>query len=155
MDIKPIKTETDYKTALRKIERLMEADLNAPDGDTLDVLTTLVEAYEEKYYPVEPPDPIEAILHEMESQCLSRRDLELYLGTRARVSEILNRKRPLSLEMIRKVHQGLGISAGILIRQYSLFTNGKSANNSMNRTPKSRAGYALRWPKRSLTRRTE
>ncbi|MEK6729320.1 MAG: helix-turn-helix domain-containing protein [Planctomycetota bacterium] len=144
MDIKPIKTETDYKTALRKIERLMEADLNTPDGDTLDVLTTLVEAYEEKYYPVEPPDPIEAILHEMESQGLSRRDLELYLGTRARVSEILNRKRPLSLEMIRKLHQGLGISAGILIRQYSLFTNGKSANNSMNRTPKSRAGYALR-----------
>ena len=144
MDIKPIKTETDYKTALRKIERLMEADLNTPDGDKLDVLTTLVEAYEEKYYPVEPPDPIEAILHEMESQGLSRRDLELYLGTRARVSEILNRKRPLSLEMIRKLHQGLGISAGILIRQYSLFTNGKSANNSMNRTPKSRAGYALR-----------
>jgi HTH-type transcriptional regulator/antitoxin HigA len=144
MDIKPIKTETDYKTALRKIEQLMEADLNTPDGDTLDVLTTLVEAYEEKYYPVEPPDPIEAILHEMESQGLSRRDLELYLGTRARVSEILNRKRPLSLEMIRKLHQGLGISAGILIRQYSLFTNGKSANNSMNRTPKSRAGYALR-----------
>jgi len=144
MDIKPIKTETDYKTALRKIERLMEADLNTPDGDKLDVLTTLVEAYEEKYYPVEPPDPIEAILHEMESQGLSRRDLELYLGTRARVSEILNRKRPLSLEMIRKLHQGLGISAGILIRQYTLFTNGKSANNSMNRTPKSRAGYALR-----------
>ena len=144
MDIKPIKTETDYKTALRKIEQLMEADLNTPDGDKLDVLTTLVEAYEEKYYPVEPPDPIEAILHEMESQGLSRRDLELYLGTRARVSEILNRKRPLSLEMIRKLHQGLGISAGILIRQYSLFTNGKSANNSMNRTPKSRAGYALR-----------
>lgn len=144
MDIKPIKTETDYKTALRKIERLMEADLNTPDGDKLDVLTTLVEAYEEKYYPVEPPDPIEAILHEMESQGLSRRDLELYLGTRARVSEILNRKRPLSLEMIRKLHQGLGISAGILIRQYSLFTNRKSANNSMNRTPKSRADYALR-----------
>ena len=145
MDIKPIKTETDYKTALRKIEQLMEADLNTPDGDTLDVLTTLVEAYEEKYYPVEPPDPIEAILHEMESQGLSRRDLELYLGTRARVSEILNRKRPLSLEMIRKLHQGLGISAGILIRQYPLFANGKSSNNSIKRTPISRAGYALRY----------
>ena len=102
MDIKPIKTESDYETALAEIERLMGAELNTPEGDKLDVLTTLVETYEEKYYRIEPPDPIEAIIHEMESQGLTRKDLERYLGNRARVSEILNRKRSLSLQMIRK-----------------------------------------------------
>lgn len=120
MDIKPIKTESDYNAALVEIERLMEADLNTPEGDKLDVLTTLVEAYEEKYYPVGTPDPIEAIIHQMESQCLTRRDLEAYLGSRARVSEILNRKRSMSLQMIRKLQKGLGISAEILIRSYPL-----------------------------------
>ena len=120
MDIKPIKTESDYNAALVEIERLMEADLNTPEGDKLDVLTTLVEAYEEKYYPIAPPDPIEAIIHQMESQGLTRRDLEAYLGSRARVSEILNRKRSMSLQMIRKLQKGLGISAEILIRSYPL-----------------------------------
>jgi len=120
MDIKPIKTESDYNAALVEIERLMEADLNTPEGDKLDVLTTLVEAYEEKYYPIAPPDPIEAIIHQMESQGLTRRDLEAYLGSRARVSEILNRKRSMSLQMIRKLQKGLGISAEILIRPYPL-----------------------------------
>ena len=120
MDIKPIKTESDYNAALVEIERLMEANLNTPEGDKLDVLTILVEAYEEKYYPIGPPDPIEAIIHQMESQCLTRRDLEAYLGSRARVSEILNRKRSMSLQMIRKLQKGLGISAEILIRSYPL-----------------------------------
>ncbi len=120
MDIKPIKTESDYNATLIEIERLMEADLNTPEGDKLDVLTTLVEAYEEKNYPIGPPDPIEAIIHQMESQCLTRRDLETYLGSRARVSEILNRKRSMSLQMIRKLQKGLGISAEILIRSYRL-----------------------------------
>ncbi len=120
MDIKPIKTESDYNAALVEIERLMKADLNTPEGDKLDVVTTLVEAYEEKYYPIGPPDPIEAIIHQMESQCLTRRDLEAYLGSRARVSEILNRKRSMSLQMIRKLQKGLGISAEILIRSYPL-----------------------------------
>jgi HTH-type transcriptional regulator/antitoxin HigA len=120
MDIRPIKTERDYKANLVEIERLMGADLNTPDGDKLDVLTTLVEAYEEKHYPIDPPDPIEAIIHQMESQCLTRKDLEAYLGSRARVSEILNRRRSMSLQMIRKLQKGLGISAEILIRQYPL-----------------------------------
>ena len=120
MDIKPIKTESDYEAALAEIERLMGAELNTPEGDKLDVLTTLVETYEEKLYPINPPDPIEAIIHEMESQGLTRKDLERYLGNRARVSEILNRKRSLSLQMIRNLQEGLGISAEILINPYPL-----------------------------------
>ena len=120
MDIKPIKTESDYNEALAKIERLMGAELNTSEGDRLDVLTTLVEAYEEKHYPIEPPDPIEAIIHQMESRDITRKDLERYLGNRARVSEILNRKRSLSINMIRNLQEGLGISAEILIKPYSL-----------------------------------
>ena len=120
MDIKPIKTGSDYNAALVEIERLMGADLNTPEGDKLDVLTTLVEAYEEKYYPISQPDPIEAIIHQMESQGLTRRDLEAYLGSRVYVSEVLNRKRSMSLQMIRKLQKGLGISAEILIRPYPL-----------------------------------
>ena len=120
VEIKPIKTESDYKAALAEIERLIGAELNTPEGDKLDVLTTLVEAYEEKYYPIDPPDPIEAIIHEMESQGLTRKDLERYLGTRARVSEVLNRKRSLSLQMIRNLQEGLGISAEILINPYPI-----------------------------------
>ncbi len=124
MDIEPIKTESDYNEALAEIERLMDAELNTPDGDKLDVLSTLVEAYEEKHYPIGPPDPIEAILHQMESQGLTRADLETYLGSRARVSEILNRKRPMSLQMIRKLQDGLGISAEVLVRPYPLNMSG-------------------------------
>ena len=120
MDIKPIRTEKDYEDALKEIERLWGAPYGSPEGDKLDVLVTLVEAYEERHYPIPPPDPIEAILHHMESQGLSRRDLEPYLGSRARVSEILSRKRPLSLDMIRKLQSGLGISADILVQQYKL-----------------------------------
>lgn len=120
MDIKPIKTEYDYEVALAEVERLMGAEPNTPEGDKLDVLTTLVETYEEKHYPIDPPDPIEAIIHEMESQGLTRKDLERYLGNRARVSEILNRKRSLSLQMIRNLQEGLGISAEILINPYPL-----------------------------------
>ncbi len=123
MGIKPIKTESDYKEALAEIERLMGAELNTSEGDKLDVLTTLVEAYEEKHYPIDPPDPIEAIIHQMESQGITRKDLERYLGNRARVSEILNRKRSLSINMIRNLEEGLGISAEILIRPYSLHTS--------------------------------
>jgi len=128
MDIKPIKTESDYKAALAEIERLMGAELNSLEGDKLDVLTTLVEAYEERHYPIDPPDPIEAIIHQMESQGITRKDLERYIGNRARVSEILNRKRSLSITMIRNLQEGLGISAEILIRLYSLNTSELSYN---------------------------
>ena len=123
MNIKPVKTSTDYEAALKEIERLFEAQPGTPQGDRLEVLTTLVEAYEDKHYAIPAPDPIEAIQYFMESRDLSRRDLEPYLGSRARVSEILNRKRPLSLEMIRELNQGLGIPAEVLIKPYRLRTS--------------------------------
>jgi HTH-type transcriptional regulator / antitoxin HigA len=122
MEICPIKTEADYQAALVEIERLFDAAPNTPAGDRLDVLATLVEAYEERHYSLPAPDPIEAITYHMESRGLSRRDLEPYLGSRARVAEVLNRKRPLSLEMIRRLHTGLGIAADILIQSYALAT---------------------------------
>jgi HTH-type transcriptional regulator/antitoxin HigA len=120
MDIRPLRTEDDYEAALKEIENLWGAPYGSPEGDRLEVLVTLVEAYEEKHYPIEPPDPIEAILHQMESQGLNRRDLEPLLGSRGRVSEILNRKRPLSIEMIRNLHAGLGIAADVLVQPYEL-----------------------------------
>lgn len=120
MNIKPIRNEADYESALMEIENLWGAAYGSPEGDKLDVLVTLVEAYEEKHHPILPPDPIEALLHYLESQEFTRRDLEPYIGSRARVSEILNKKRPLSLEMIRKLQKGLGIPADILIQPYEL-----------------------------------
>src|ERR1035438_6723639 len=121
MEIKPIKNEADYLSALREIELLFDAAHDTPEGDRLDVLTTLVEAYEVRHYSIPKPDPIEAILYHMESRGLSRRDLEPYIGSRARVSEVLNRKRPLSMEMIRNLHKGIGIPAEVLIQPYHTF----------------------------------
>ena len=121
MEIKPIKNDADYQAALEEIERLFAAAPDTPDGDRLEVLTTLVEAYEEKHYNIPMPDPIEAILYHMESRGLSRRDLEPYIGSRARVSEVLNRKRPLTMEMIRNLHTGLGMPAEVLIQPYHMF----------------------------------
>lgn len=118
IEITPIKTETDYEDALAEIEQLFEANPGTLEADRLEVLTTLVESYENQHYAIPLPDPVEAILYYLESRGLTRRDLELYLGSRARVSEILNRKRPLSLEMIRRLHDGLGIPAEVLIQPY-------------------------------------
>jgi HTH-type transcriptional regulator/antitoxin HigA len=118
MDIHPIKSEADYRAALAEIEHLFAAELDTPDGERLDLLTTLVEAYEGHRHPIAVPDPIEAIVYHLESRGLTRRDLEPYVGSRARVSEVLNRKRPLTLEMIRRLHIGLGIAADILIQPY-------------------------------------
>jgi len=120
MRIRPIKTDADYRMALAEIERLMDATLGTPAGDRLEVLTTLVEHYESLHEPIEPPDPIEALIYHMESRGLERRELEPYLGSRARVAEVLNRKRALSIDMIRKLHAGLGISAEVLIRPYAV-----------------------------------
>src|SRR5919109_2955221 len=131
MDIHPLKTEADYQAALAEIECLFDAAPNTPAGDRLDVLATLVEAYEAQHYSLPAPDPIEAILYHMESRALSRRDLEPYLGSRARVAEVLNRKRPLSLEMIRRLHTGLGIAAEILIQPYPIAVT--ASNKSMPR----------------------
>lgn len=118
MEIRPIRTQTDYQEALQEIERLFDADQNTPEYDRLDILSTLVEAYEEKHFPIELPDPIEAIYYYMDIRGWSRRDLEPCLGSRARVSEVLSRKRTLTLEMIRKLNQELGIPAEILIQPY-------------------------------------
>ena len=122
MNIKPIKTDSDYTEALQEVESLMSAKINTPEGDKLDVLVTLIESYEKKHHPIFPPEPVEAIIHQMESQGLSMKDLESVLGSRARVSEILNRKRSLSLNTIRKLQKNLGISAEILIKPYNLHT---------------------------------
>ena len=118
MDIRPIKTEADYHAALTEIEHLFDAQPDTPQGDRLDVLTTLVEVYEADQEPIAAPDPIEAIVYYLESRGLTRRDLEPYIGSRARVSEVLNRKRGLTLEMIRRLHTGLGIPAEVLIQPY-------------------------------------
>ncbi len=120
MEIRPIRTEADYQAALAEIDSLFDAAPHTPEGDRLDVLATLVEAYEGQHYSLPAPDPIEAIKYYMESRGLSRRDLEPYIGSRARVAEVLNRKRPLSLEMIRRLHTGLGIAAESLIQPYAV-----------------------------------
>jgi HTH-type transcriptional regulator/antitoxin HigA len=120
MQIRPIKTRADHRAALQEIERLMEAKPGTPAGDRLEVLATLVEHYESQHEPIEPPDPVDALLYHMESRGLKRRDLEPFLGSRARVAEVLNRRRSLTIEMIRKLHAGLGISAEVLIRPYSV-----------------------------------
>jgi len=119
MDIRPIKTDTDYEAALAEVNALFHAAPNTPEGDRLDVLVTLIEAYEALHYPIDRPDPIQAILYHLESRGRTRRDLEPYLGGRGRVSEVLNRKRPLSLDMIRKLHTHLGIPADVLIQPYA------------------------------------
>lgn len=115
-DLKPIRTERDYDHALAEVEELWGAKAGTPRGDRLDILATLIEAYETEHYPMDPPDPIEAIKFRMEQQGLTRKDLEEILGTRTRVSEVLNRRRGLSINMIRALHDKLGISAEILIR---------------------------------------
>ncbi len=117
MDIKPIRTKRDYDEALQEIEGLMEAKRNSPEGDRLDVLVTLVEAYEARHYPLDLPDPVEAIKFAMEQRNLSVKDLVPYIGRRNRVYEILNRKRPLTMAMVWRLHKGLAIPAESLIRQ--------------------------------------
>jgi HTH-type transcriptional regulator / antitoxin HigA len=120
MTLRPIRNEEDYETALEEIEALWEAEAGTPEADRLEILMMLVEAYEAEHYPIPDPDPIELILHVMDARGLTRRDLEPYLGSRARVSEILNRRRPLSLEMIRKLQAGLGLPADVLVQPYKL-----------------------------------
>src|SRR3989338_11691411 len=116
MNIKPIKTKADYRAALKDIEGLMAARANAPGGERLDVLVTLVEAYERKHYPMELPDTIEAIKFRMESLGLKPKDLQPMIGGLNRVYEVLAHTRPLTLPMIRRLHEGLGIPAECLIK---------------------------------------
>ncbi len=117
MDIRPIKTEDDYRETLAEIERLVGAASGSAEGDRLDVLVTLVEAYERKHHPLDLPDPVEAIKFEMERRSLTVQDLEPMIGRPNRVYEILARKRPLTIRMIRRLHRELGIPAESLIRQ--------------------------------------
>jgi len=117
MDIKPIKTKRDYEAALRAIEPLMSAKRNTPEGDRLDVLVTLIEAYEARHFPLDLPDPVEAIKFVMEQRNLTVKDLVPYIGRPNRVYEVLNRRRPLTMAMAWKLHRGLGIPAESLIKQ--------------------------------------
>jgi HTH-type transcriptional regulator/antitoxin HigA len=115
-ELKPIRSEADYERALAEVEILWGAKSGTPKGDRLDVLATLIDAFEATHHPMDPPDPVEAIKFRMEQQGLTRKDLEQVIGTRTRVAEILNRKRSLSIAMIRRLHAQLGISADVLIR---------------------------------------
>jgi len=117
MDIKPIRTKSDYRAALKQIDALMSARAGTPEGERLDVLATLVEAYEAKNFPVDLPDPVEAIKFRMEQANLSPKDLVPMIGQLNRVYEVLNRKRPLTLKMIWRLHRELGIPAESLIKQ--------------------------------------
>jgi HTH-type transcriptional regulator/antitoxin HigA len=120
MDIKPVKTKKDHANALKRIEKLMTAKANSPEGDELDILVTLVEAFEAKHYAVDAPDPIVAIQHRMEALGMERKDLELLLGSKSRVSEILNRKRKLTMDMVRTLHIKMNLPAEALIQDYKL-----------------------------------
>ncbi len=117
MEIRPIKSDADYEATLAEIDGLMNAAPDTPEGDRLDVLTTLVEAYEAKYFPIDAPDPIDAILFRMEQLELKRKDLEPLIGSRGRVSEVLSGRRNLTLPMIRKLSEKLSIPAEVLIRE--------------------------------------
>ena len=115
-DMKPIRTEADYDAAMEEVAALWGAASGTPKGDRLDVLATLIDVYEAKHHAMDPPDPVEAIKFRMEQQGLTRKDLEDIIGTRTRIAEVLNRKRSLSIGMIRRLHDRLGISADILIQ---------------------------------------
>lgn len=113
--VRPVRTEADYDAALVEVDALMDAEPGSPEGDRLDVLVTLVQAYEARHHPVLPPDPVDAIRFRMEQGGLRPRDLEPYIGSRGRVSEVLGRKRSLTLPMIRRLAAGLAIPAGALV----------------------------------------
>ena len=115
-NLKPIRSKGDYEVAMAEIERLWGARSGTPEGDRIDILATLVDAYENEHYPMDPPDPIEAIKFRMEQRGLTRKDLADILGSRTRVAEVLNRRRGLSINMIRRLHEKLGISVEVLIR---------------------------------------
>ena len=120
MEIRPIKTEADYEATLGEVEKLWDSEPDTPESDRLDILVTLVEAYETKHYPLDPPDPVDAIKFRMGQMGLTDKDLGKYMGGRGRVTKILNRQLPLGLDMIRKLHKNLGIPAEVLISEPSI-----------------------------------
>jgi HTH-type transcriptional regulator/antitoxin HigA len=131
MKLKPIKNEADYESALQEIDRLWDVEAGTPESDILEILVTLVEAYEKQHYELPPPEPIAALEYFMESRGWTRKDLEPYIGGRGRVSEILARKRPLTLTMIRRLEQATGIPASILIQPY------ETEQGNLNPAPRS------------------
>jgi HTH-type transcriptional regulator/antitoxin HigA len=120
MEIKPIKTEKDYDKALERLELIFDATPNSKKGDEAEILSMLIENYENKYYPIDSPDPIEAIKIRMEEMNLKQKDLIGVIGGKSRVSEILNRKKRLTVEMIRELERILNISASVLVNNYQL-----------------------------------
>ena len=116
IQIRPIRTEQDHDHAIARIEELMDNPKGPEERDELDILVTLVDAYETIHHPIDPPDPIAALLFRIDQQQITRKDLEPLIGSRARVSEVLSGKRPLTLAMIRRLKNSLGISADVLIR---------------------------------------
>ncbi len=120
MVIRPIRTKADYRAALKEAERLWDANPGTPEGDRVDVLTTLIQAYESKHHPIPAPDPIAAVLFMLEQKGLTRRDLERAIGSRGRVSEVLSRRRPLTLPMVRALSALLDIPPQVLIQSYPL-----------------------------------
>ena len=115
-EVRPVRSHADHQAAMAEMERLWGAKSGTPEGDRLDVLATLVDAYEAEQYPMDPPDPVDAIVFRLESQGLSKRDLEPIIGGRGLVEDVLARRRSLSVPMIRKLHEKLGISTDVLIR---------------------------------------
>ena len=126
IEVKPIRSAADHRAAMANVKRLWGSKSGTADGDRLDVLATLIDAYEAQHEPIDRPDPIEAIRFRMEQQGLTRKDLEPLIGTRTRVSEVLNRKRSLSISMIRRLHAELGIAAEVLIRAPRLTGGGRA-----------------------------
>lgn len=120
MELKPIRTKTEYKAALHEIEVLFDAPDKTPEADRLEVLVMLVEKYEAQHHPIPAPDPIDFLSYAIEARGLTRKDLEQYIGSRGRVAEVLNRTRPLTLAMIRRLSEGLKLPAEILIADYEL-----------------------------------
>ena len=115
MEIRPIKTEKDYTESIKRIEELWGAKRDTPQGDEFDLLCTLVESYETTHFPIAPPDPIDAILFRMEQMGMTKTDMAQYLGSQSRVSEVLGRKRKLTLKMVKSLYKGLKIPAEILL----------------------------------------
>ena len=120
MELRLIRTKKDYQAALTEIEHLWDAPAKSIEADRLDVLTLLVEQYERQHYPIADPDPIDFLHHVMEARGMTRKDLEAYLGPRGRVSDIMNRIRPMTLDMIRRLADGLNLPADVLIKPYPL-----------------------------------
>jgi HTH-type transcriptional regulator/antitoxin HigA len=142
--VRPVRTEADYAAALCDIDALMDARPGTSDGDRLDVLVTLVQAYEARHHPVLPPDPVDAIRFRMEQAGLTPRDLEPYIGSRARVSEVLNRRRALTLPMIRRLAEGLELAAEVLVREAPPATGRKREARTTTTAAARKAGRRTR-----------